>query len=91
MVDIVMYDASTFFLRRCRSYGATVDTEALFGRHQRQRRRSKSDPFNETKKEILRERVAGSYKSVRTIARPEVKEPEVLSGAFAYFCHCWQK
>jgi hypothetical protein len=31
MVDIVMYDASTFFLRRCRSYGATVDTEALFG------------------------------------------------------------
>ena len=28
---VVAYDESTFFLRRCRSCSATVDTEALFG------------------------------------------------------------
>ena len=42
---------------------------------QRQRRRSRDDPFIESKKKILRERVASSYKSVRTIARPEVLKP----------------
>jgi len=31
MSVIVLYDASTFFLRRCRSCGTAVDTEALFG------------------------------------------------------------
>ena len=30
-VDFVSCDELTFFLRRCRSCGATVDTEALFG------------------------------------------------------------
>ena len=29
--------------------------------------------------------------SGRGVARPEVKEPEVPSGAFAYFCHCWER
>ena len=43
------------------------------------------------KKKILRERVVGTYNLVQSIARPEVKEPEVPSGAFAYFCHCRQK
>ena len=37
---------------------------------------------------ITRERVVKAYKSAQRIARREVKEPEVPSGAFAYFCHC---
>ena len=56
--------------------------------HQRQRRRKKVDPFIESKTEIPRERVVSIHKSVRIIARRSVKEPEVPSGAFAYFCHC---
>ena len=43
------------------------------------------------KEKISRERAAGIFNSVPCIARREVKEPEVPSGAFAYFCHCWQK
>ena len=43
------------------------------------------------KKEITRDRVVKVYKSAQDTARPEVKEPEVPSGAFAYFCRYWQK
>ena len=43
------------------------------------------------KKKILRERVVGTYNLVQSIARPDVKEPEVPSGVFAYFCRYWQK
>ena len=43
------------------------------------------------KEKISRERAAGIFNSGPCIARREVKEPEVPSGAFAYFCHCWQK
>ncbi len=39
----------------------------------------------------MRERVAMGHKSAGCIARREVKEPEVPSGAFAYFCHCWER
>ena len=46
---------------------------------------------NDATTRILRERAAGSPDSVQRAARREVKEPEVPSGAFAYFCHCWQK
>jgi len=67
-------------------------TNGVFRRTgQRQRRWSRDDPFIESKKEILRERAAGTYNSVQRIARPEVKEPEVPSGTFAYFCRYWQK
>ena len=31
MAGIEPYDELTFFLRRCRSYAATVEAEALFG------------------------------------------------------------
>ena len=44
--------------------------------------------LTKTKKEILCERVVGTYILVRGVARPEVKKPEVSSGVFAYFCHC---
>ena len=37
---------------------------------------------------ISRDRVVHIYNFVKFIARREVKEPEVPSGAFAYFCHC---
>ena len=47
--------------------------------------------LTKTKKEILCERVVRTYILVRGVARPEVKEPEVPSGAFAYFCHCWER
>ena len=57
-------------------------------RHQRQRRWCRNDPFNGAKMKITRERVVKAYKSAQRIARREVKEPEVPSGAFAYFCHC---
>ena len=40
------------------------------------------------KKKLSRNRVVKTYKSAQDIARPEVKEPEVPSGVFAYFCHC---
>ena len=60
-------------------------------RHQRQRRWKKDNSFNDTKKRILCERVARSSKYAQYIARSEVKEPEVPSGAFAYFCRYWQK
>ena len=40
---------------------------------------------------ISRDRVVHIYNFVQCIARREVKEPEVPSGVFAYFCHCWQK
>ena len=46
---------------------------------------------DETKPEILCERVGRSYNFAHIIARPEVKEPEVPSGAFAYFCRHGQK
>ena len=46
---------------------------------------------NDATTRILRGRAAGSPDSVQRAARREVKEPEVPSGAFAYFCHCWQK
>ena len=36
-------------------------------------------------------RVVVQFRSIRYIARSEVKEPEVPSGAFAYFCRYWQK
>ena len=64
------------------------DLSSAVAPHQRQRHRKKDDPFIESKTEIPRERVVSIHKSVRIIARPEVKEPEVPSGAFAYFCHC---
>ena len=44
-----------------------------------------------TKKEMLRERAAETYSLAQGVARPEVKEPEVPSGVFAYFCRYWQK
>ena len=56
--------------------------------YQRQRRGSRDDPFYESKKEIPCDRAAGIDNYVHIIARPEVKEPEVPSGVFAYFCHC---
>ena len=43
---------------------------------------------NDATTRILRERAAGSPDSVQRAARREVKEPEVPSGVFAYFCHC---
>ena len=55
---------------------------------QRQRRWCRDDLFIETNKKILCEREVSNHNSVRVIARPEVKEPEVPSGVFAYFCHC---
>ena len=57
-------------------------------RHQRQRRRSRDDLFNESKKKTLCKRAVKSNIFAERIARPEVKEPEVPSGVFAYFCHC---
>ena len=59
--------------------------------HQRQRRRSRDDPFYKTKKEISRDRAVEAGMAVPRIARREVKEPEVPSGAFAYFCHCRER
>ena len=44
--------------------------------------------LTERNHKILRERVGSSCNSVCSIARREVKEPEVPSGVFAYFCHC---
>ena len=41
--------------------------------------------------EILRERAVYGHGSKRIIARPEVKEPEVPSGSFAYFSSYWEK
>ena len=64
---------------------------AVRRRYQRQRRRSRDDPFNESKKKILCKRAVKSNIFTQRIARPEVKEPEVPSGAFAYFCHCWER
>ena len=83
------YDALIPFLRRCRSCVATVDAEALLvslasAAAALEQRRSD----NEVKKEFSRERVVCNHKSAQNIARPEVKEPEVPSGVFAYFCHC---
>ena len=43
------------------------------------------------KKKLSRNRVVKTYKSAQDIARPEVKEPEVPSGVFSYFCHCWER
>ena len=43
------------------------------------------------KKKISRNRVVKTYKSAQDIARRSVKEPEVPSGVFAYFCHCWER
>ena len=74
------------------AYAPNGRTNGVFRRTgQRQRRWSRDGPFIESKKEILRERAAGTYNSVQRIARPEVKEPEVPSGTFAYFCRYWQK
>ena len=58
-------------------------------RNQRQRRWSRDDSM--TKQEIFCERVAGQFLLVQRIARRSAKEPEILSGVFACFCHCWQK
>ena len=44
--------------------------------------------LTKTKKEILCERVVGTYILVRGVVRREVKKPEVSSGVFAYFSHC---
>ena len=59
--------------------------------HQRQRRRSRDDPFDRPKKEILRDRVVKPHKLAQDIARREMKEPEVPSGSFGYFSSCWEK
>ena len=59
--------------------------------HQRQRRWSKDDPFNQTKKKTLRERVASGHKFAQEIVRKEVKKPLVSSGSFGYFSSCWEK
>ncbi len=87
-------NAPTHRLSSCAAAAHTLDdrTEsAVRRRHQRQRRRSRDDPFIQTQKKTLRERVVCNHKSAQNIARPEVKEPEVPSGAFAYFCRYWQK
>ena len=55
-------------------------------RYQRQRHWSRDNPFNETEKGILCKRAVKTNIFALRIARPEVKEPEVPSGAFAYFC-----
>ena len=47
--------------------------------------------FNGTKKEDLRERVAGTLTFSHGIARKEVKKPLVSSGSFGYFSSCWEK
>ena len=47
--------------------------------------------YDESKKEMSRDRVVKFTMTARSIARPEVKKPEVSSGVFAYFCHCWER
>ena len=60
--------------------------DAFSAPHQRQRRKTQVHTSSETKSNVSRERAAGTHHSAQTIARPEAKEPEVPSGAFAYFC-----
>ena len=52
-------------------------------RYQRQRRRSRDDPFDETKKEILRERVVSTYNSIMHHSAPG---SEGTGGSFLCFC-----
>ena len=59
------YDALIPFLRRCRSCGATVDTEALFGVGiSGSGAGAETILINETKKEFLRNRVVKTRKLV---------------------------
>ena len=70
---------------------STVEPDGLFGVGISGSGAGEETILFDTEKEITRERVAMGHKSAGCIARREVKEPEVLSGVFAYFCHCWQK
>ena len=59
--------------------------------HERQRRKRKVSSSYGTTTTVFRERVEKGIKWEERIARKEVKEPLVPSGAFAYFWHCCQK
>ena len=82
---VVAYDESTFFLRRCRSCDATVNTEALFGAGI-SGSGAGAEPFDDdTKPDISRKRAVRLFKSAHMIARPEAKEPPVPSGVLSPF------
>ena len=91
-VDFVSGDESTFFLRRCRSCGATVDAKALFGVGiSGSGAEAETILLTKTKKEMLRERAVETYNLAQGAARKEVKKPSVSSGSFAHFSSCWEK
>ena len=89
MSDFVSYDASTVRfapLPLMRRNGRTKKV-VRYG-NQRQRRWCRDDSSYVTLSTVYCERVVYGIKIRKCIARREVKEPEVPSGVFAYFCHC---
>ena len=88
-VVIAAYDESSVPLASLPLTFSTVDTKALFGVGiSGSGTEAETILLTKTKKEVLRERAVEIYNLVQGVARLEVKEPEVPSGAFAYFCHC---
>ena len=92
MAVFVAYDVSPVLPAPLPLTLSTVEPKTLFGVSiSGSGAGAETIPLTETKKEILRERVAGSYNAVCTIARKEVKKPSVSSGSFAHFSSCWEK
>ena len=92
MAVFVAYDVSPVLPAPLPLTLSTVEPKTLFGVSiSGSGAGAETIPLTETKKEILRERVAGSYNTVCTIARKEVKKPSVSSGSFGYFSSCWEK
>ena len=86
MAVFVAYDVSPVLPAPLPLTLSTVEPKTLFGVSiSGSGAGAETIPLTETKKEILRERVAGSYNAVCTIARKEVKKPLVSSGSFAHF------
>ena len=92
MAVFVAYDVSPVLPAPLPLTLSTVEPKTLFGVSiSGSGAGAETIPLTETKKEILRERVAGSYNAVCTIARKEVKKPSVSSGSFGYFSSCGEK
>ena len=92
MAVFVAYDVSPVLPAPLPLTLSTVEPKTLFGVSiSGSGAGAETIPLTETKKEILRKRVAGSYNAVCTIARKEVKKPSVSSGSFGYFSSCWEK
>ena len=89
MAVFVAYDVSPVLPAPLPLTLSTVEPKTLFGVSiSGSGAGAETIPLTKQNHKILRERVGSAYNSVCSMARPEVKEPEVPSGVFAYFCHC---